>query len=348
VRVGLDVSPLVRPHPRGLVRVVAETAAALERRGRLEVVRLAPGEGEDLRRWRRSALPRTARELDGIHSFVSAFPPGPGLRVQTIHELPWRHGVRENAGLRHRLWAALGPLRADAVCTATEVTARELRAGPPWRARKVRVIPWGVGAPFGPEPPPGEVDEVVLGTHRLPSDPLVLAPGAVRAKKRLGALLDGVAALHARGETRVHVIVTGEETADLRRDLAHATRLGIGRFVTTLEGVEDADLARMLRIGTAAAVLSASEGFGLPALEAIACGAPVLVPAGSAQAEVAGAGGIAVDARDPETVADGLERAVREREELRFACAEAARGRTWDATAERIEELWAELGERRR
>ena len=53
MRVGFDASPLHRPHPPGIVRVVGRTLAALERGGELEVVRLAPEAGEDLRRWRR-------------------------------------------------------------------------------------------------------------------------------------------------------------------------------------------------------------------------------------------------------------------------------------------------------
>jgi len=169
MRVGFDVSPLQRPHPPGVVRVVRELVAALEERARLEVVRLAPPEGAGLRRWRQRDLPREVvpRGLAGLHSFVSAFAwRGPGRRVQTVHELPWRHGVRENAGPRHRLWAALGPLLADRVLTASEHVARDLRRRRLPGAARVRVCPWGVGPPFAREPPPGGVDEVVLARCR--------------------------------------------------------------------------------------------------------------------------------------------------------------------------------------
>src|SRR5262245_14997149 len=102
MRVGFDVSALTHPHSRGLTRVAAGLVPALERGGRTEVVRLAPERGVRLRSWRQRDLPRLARGLAGLHSFTSAFPlRGPGARVQTIHELPWRHGVAENAGLRH-------------------------------------------------------------------------------------------------------------------------------------------------------------------------------------------------------------------------------------------------------
>jgi hypothetical protein len=131
MRLGFDVSPLHRPHPRGIVRVVAGLADALERRGRVEIVRLAPEAGAHSARWRQVELPRAEARLGlaGIHSCLSAFAlSGRGRRVQTIHELPWLHGVDENAGWRHRIWARLGPRRADLVLTATETTARDVRA----------------------------------------------------------------------------------------------------------------------------------------------------------------------------------------------------------------------------
>lgn len=344
-RVGFDVSPLSGQGSPGLARVVRELTAALERRERLEVVRLSPPPGASARRWRRSELPRAvpAQRLVGLHSFTSAFAVrGPGARVQTVHELPWRHGVRENAGAVHRLWARLGPLRADRVLTGTEHVARDLRRSP-LAARKVVVCPWGVGAPFDCEPPAGTVDEPVLGHYRLREDPLVLALGAVRAKKDLAALLRGVAALRERRGPRVQVVVSGPETADLRRDLGLAARLGLSGDVATFEHVEEEHLAPLLRLASAVAVLSRSEGFGLPVLEALACGTPALVPRASAQSEVAGRFGIEVDPGDPASVADGIERALREREALRYVLPERARELTWDRCAAQVEDLWREL-----
>ncbi|MAF66998.1 MAG: hypothetical protein CMJ84_15245 [Planctomycetes bacterium] len=346
MRVGFDCSPLVRPHPAGIVRVVRETVEAIEARGVIELVRLAPPPGEKSARWRQRTLPRLVneRELRGVHSFLSAFPLlGSGLRVQTIHELPWRHGVRENAGARHRLWAALGPLRADRVLTSTEFVARKLRRRRLPGGDRVRVCPWGVGPPFAPEPPGGVVDEAVLHRYRLPEDALVTCPGAVRPKKNLAALLRGVARLHESRGDRVHVVVTGGPTAQLRRDLGLVSRLGLNRHVSTPGLLSDDEIAGLLRMSSAVSVLSTSEGFGLPVLEALACGAGVLVPHGSAQAEVAGEAGIEVEPSDPDSVAAGLRRALEERDLLRRARIERARGFSWERCAGAIEVLWEEL-----
>jgi glycosyltransferase involved in cell wall biosynthesis len=321
VRIGFDVSPLHRPHPGGLVRVVHECIAALERRGRIEVVRLAPPPGASLRRWRQRDLARRAGELQGLHSFVSAFTIlGPGPRVQTIHELPWRHGVTENADLAHRLWNWFGPLRAQAVVTATEFSASDLRARIlPGRA-KVRVVPWGVGAPFGP----GAADR----------QNMFFCPGATRAKKGLAAVIEAAARLAPRPS----VVVSGPASGELERCGLRARELGVS--LVHREHLDERELVEHYRSARAVPLLSRSEGFGLPVLEALACGTPVIVPRASAQAEVAGGAGLLVDPADPASIAAAIESLG---EGLRAKGLERAREFSWDRTAAAIEDLWTEL-----
>ena len=346
MRIGFDTTPLDRPFPPGIVRVVRESLRALEARARIEVVRLAPPAQVSLRPWRQRDLPREirARELIGIHSFLSAYPLfGPGRRVQTIHELPWRHGVKENAGWAHRLWA--GPLgrRADAIMTASERIARELGKKSAEEGGPVHVVPWGVSAAFREEPEAGQVDEVLLERWRLPDGPFALCPGAVRAKKNLAAVLHGLARLLERDGSTLHLIVTGEASADLRRDLGLAQRLGLGRFISTPGTIPEHELPGLLRLAAVVPVLSRSEGFGLPVLEALACGTPVIVPQGSVQAEVAGEHAFLVDADDPDSVAEALKRAAAQRERLRYLLPERARAYTWERTAQGIESAWESI-----
>ncbi|HED64824.1 MAG TPA: glycosyltransferase family 1 protein [Planctomycetes bacterium] len=340
MRVGFDASACSRPHSPGVRRVASRLLEALEGRGALEVVRLSPGPGDNLRRWRRKVLPRLATDLDldGLHSFTSSFPwRARTKRVQTVHELPWKHGEPENATWRHKLWVELGSRRAHRVLCPSRHVARDLGEGP-----RVRVVPWGVAPIFRPEPRPGTIDEVLLKTYRLGSDPIVLCPGAVRRKKNLAAVLHGVRRLLDDGP-RVELVVTGEATPDLRRDLALASKLGLASRISTLESVSDDDLAGLYRLASAVPLLSRSEGFCLPAAEALASGTPVLVPAGTAQAEVAGAGAILVDPDDADSVAVGLRRAIEGRERARFDLPRHAASYTWQHAAEEIERIWSEL-----
>jgi alpha-1,3-rhamnosyl/mannosyltransferase len=344
LRVGFDVAPLHAAYPPGVVRATRGLVEALERRAVLEVVRLVP-QGDE-RAWRHSRAPQLVRELElaGVHSPISAFPrSGPGLRVHTVHELPWRHGVAENADLKHKFWAEFGPWRADATLCPSEFVARDLKRRWLPGGAKIHVAPWGVGPPFGDLPEPGAVDEVVLGKLRLGQDPLALCVGAVREKKNLAAALHGLAEVRRRSGARFQLVVTGAETPDLRRDLGLAQKLGLSRFVSTPGAISDGDLASLMRLSSCVVVLSKSEGFAFPALEALACGAPVLVARATAQAELAGPVGIAVDSADPASVADGFERALRERENLRYDGIERAAAFTWDACAERVEALWQRL-----
>lgn len=344
MRIGFDSSPLVRPHPPGVVRLVASALDALEREPGLVALRLQPTPRENLRVWRQLRLPQLVAErgLSGLHSFVSAFAlAGGGRRVQTIHELPWRQGAKENAGLRHRFWAAIASRRADRVVCASRFVAEQLARGS--LAERVRVCPWGVEFErFAAAPQDEAALRVARRLEARPDAALVFAPGAVRAKKNLAALLRGLEELRRRGRALPWVAVSGAISAETERDRALARRLGLESQVLWLGALDETDYLAWLARADAVSVLSLSEGFGLPVLEAFARGTSVLVAKPSSQAEVADGLGSEVDAQDARSVAEGLERALIDTapREARIA---RAKHLSWQRCARRLAEIWGEL-----
>ncbi|HTF87342.1 MAG TPA: glycosyltransferase [Planctomycetota bacterium] len=344
MRIGFDTSALVRAHPPGIVRLVSNAMAALERLPGLTALRMQPEASENLRVWRQVKLPLLVRErgLVGLHSFVSAFALlGPGVRVQTIHELPWLHGAAENSGLGHRFWARLASRRADRILCGSEFVAREVGVGP--LAKRVSVCSWGVDAEHFGHVPSVEVQARARELlHIADASGAVFAIGAVRAKKNLAALLRGMGERKRRGMPAVAIAVSGAIGPDALRDQALAKSLGLEHEVRWLGQVDEALLVALIHESSAIALLSHSEGFGLPVLEAFAAGRSVIVPRHSAPSEVAAGLGIEVNPDDATSVAEGIEQSLHDtpRDPLRRAHAAT---RSWSVCAERIAEVWREF-----
>ncbi|MEZ6016358.1 MAG: glycosyltransferase [Planctomycetota bacterium] len=330
MRVAFDLSPRAPGLPLGVARVFDGALAALAARGQVELIPIAPparaAAGARRAAWRQLALPREAARLgaDVLHCFVSAFPLRAALPViATVHELPWRHGERENAGLVHRAWGALAQRRAAAVVCPSTSVARAL--GP-----RARAIPWGLAPAFcgagGQGAPSGAGPIPQAGPAPRP---YVLLVGGARAKKRLDHLLAAQRLARAPWD----IVVTGSEAPAAHA--AGATLRSVGR-------VDDRALAALYRGAAACAVLARSEGFAFPVLEALACGTAVVVPAGSVQAETAGGLAVEVPMDDVEALAarlDELAKAPSSPEERAARSAYAAHF-TWDRAAAALEDLW--------
>jgi glycosyltransferase involved in cell wall biosynthesis len=232
-------------------------------------------------------------------------------------------------------------LRAGALVCVSEVTATDLRAACPVRAPIV-VAPHGVDHDrFTPvEPEPG-ADRAVLAAAGVPADrPLIAFVGTLEPRKGVAPL---IAAFDRIAEIDGDVVLvlggqTGWGLAEVERALAAARHPD--RIIRT-GYLSDAAVPALLRQATVVACPALAEGFGLPALEAMACGAPLVTTAGTAMAEMAQGAAWLATPGDVGTLADALlavleggkdaDAVARQRERgLRVAASH-----TWAASADR-------------
>jgi glycosyltransferase involved in cell wall biosynthesis len=323
MRVGIDVSPLAQTRA-GTARYLRALLRELDRRADVEVVRFGFGgsrRAATLVRellWYPAGLPRAARRagVELLHCTtyrgqLGSRPPA----VVTVHDL----AVFRHPEAFPRWTRAYGRLvvphmirAARRVIAVSEFTRRELVEVLRVPEERIRVIPNAVDAEFRPEGPAAEGD-------------YILAVGTLEPRKNLARL--GEAARLAGLELRV---VGAPGWGDVS---VNGSWLG---------ELPDDELARLYRGALCFAYPSLYEGFGIPILEAMACGAPVVTSAGGATEEVAGGAAVLVDPRDPAEIARGIAEAAARREELRRLGLERARLADWASVAAQTVEVYRE------
>ncbi len=264
--------------------------------------------------------------------------------VVTIHDCtffdhPEWH-VRSKAWLFRRA-IRRAALRAGALVCVSEVTAARLRATCEVRAPIV-VAPHGVDHQrFTPNEPSTGADARLLEACGVPRDrPLVSFVGTLEPRKGVGPL---VAAFDRVAETeRDAVLVLGGQLGwglgEVERILAQARHRE--RIIRTGYLPDDA-VPALLRRSTVVAYPALEEGFGLPALEALACGAPLITTEGTAMAEMAQGAALLVPPGDALPLADAMGLALqrgKEAEEVRRQRERGlavAAGFTWTASVDR-------------
>jgi glycosyltransferase involved in cell wall biosynthesis len=327
MRVGIDVSALALTRA-GTARHIRGLLPHLEREPALELVRLAWGGGgratavaRDLY-WYLGALPRRARALDVLHCPTFRAPlRSPVPLVVTVHDLAvLRHPRAFNRWARTygRVFVPRVARAADRVIAVSEFTRRELVDLAGVDESRVRVIPNAADAAFAPEGPAAEGD-------------YVLAVGTLEPRKNLRRLGQAMRGLDL--ELRI-VGARGWRQSDVDVQLHRFRWLG---------RVSDETLASLYRGARVVAYPSIYEGFGIPVLEAMACGAPVVTSDRGALAEVADGAAVLVDPFDPGAIRAGIEEAVRRADELRAAGLERARAFTWEAAARATAAVYREL-----
>jgi glycosyltransferase involved in cell wall biosynthesis len=270
------------------------------------------------------------------HSLPPILPRPPRASVVTIHDLGYRHFPGEHPTATRLLrqysnrWSARRATRVVAISGATRDDLVRLDGIKPG---KISVVHHGRAPWFTPVSDAALI-EAVRARHGL-TQPYVLFVGTLQPRKNLERLL---AAFDRAAASRPDLLLAlvgagGWQPERLERALA---RVRARDRVRLLGYVEDDDLPPLLCGSLGLAFPSLYEGFGLPALEAMACGVPVLTSTTSSLAEVVGEAGLLVDPLDVDAIAGGLGRLADEpdlRGELgRLGLARAA-GFTWERAA---------------
>jgi alpha-1,3-rhamnosyl/mannosyltransferase len=261
--------------------------------------------------WDQVALPAALRR-DGVDVFLSPYYKrplaAPCPTVVTIHDLffidyPGRCRPVYDAAMTRlaRLYAT----GASAIIADSEHSRRAIVERLRLPAERIVVIPVGLGPEFRPAPPsPAQRARYGLGPR------YALYVGSFRPHKNLPRLLRAWATLAAPLRESHRLVLAGGDAAGRPALAALAASLGLGDGVVLAGLVDDADLPALYG-GAAVVVLpSLEEGFGLPALEAMACGAPVLASRRGALPEVLGDTGVLVDPEDERALAGALARVL--------------------------------------
>ena len=258
-------------------------------------------------------------DLDLFHCTAFRLPPQGARRLLfTVHDLtflshPELHTVANR--VRCLTSVAQGLARGSTIAAISETTRAECARILALPESAIELIPPAVNPVFRPSSDPARDREIAVGLGV--SARYILHVGSLEPRKNLAALLASLGELPddlARDLQLVVVAAAGWHDRDIRRRLEP---LVVSGRVVLVGRLKEDDLAAVYRAAEVVAYPSLVEGFGLPLIEAMACGTPVVTSDRSSMREVAGGAAILVDPEDPRSIADGVVRAVLDAETRR-------------------------------
>ncbi|HEY8491390.1 MAG TPA: glycosyltransferase family 1 protein [Dehalococcoidia bacterium] len=296
--------------------------------------------------WEQTALPLLLRRYGAhvLHSPHHTTPVAvPGVRrVVTFHDvtfliLPWRYPLarRWYMTAASRLSARL----ADRVIAVSETVARDIRRYLPAAAPKLHVVREGVSERFAPA---ADAEVAACRARYGLTQPYLLHVGRLDPGKNLRVLLLVLAALRDAGLPH-HLVLAGPpgwKNAGFYRLLSE---LELGDRVKALGYVPDEAMPALYSGADLFVFPSLYEGFGLPPLEAMACGTPVVASSRSAMPEVLGDAALLVEPQDVGAVTAAVRRVLEDealRARLREAGLRRAAGYSWESAARATMEVY--------
>lgn len=258
--------------------------------------------------WRLGGVVADLRR-DGIrlyHGLSNELPAGverSGIAsVVTIHDLIFERHPELYPAVDRRIyrWKARSAVRrADVVVAASEQTRRDLVERYAVPEARIRVVYQGCHEAFRSVPAPGDLGDVARRWALPPR--FVLSVGTIERRKNLLLAVKAVEAIPG-----AVLVAVGRRTSYAREVEEHVRARGLGARVRLLQGVPLADLPAFYRLADALVYPSWFEGFGIPIVEALVSGTPVVTTRGGCFAEAGGPGSVYVDPSDPEELRAAL------------------------------------------
>ena len=270
--------------------------------------------------------------------------PFDGVSVVTVNDLSWRfadglHPAHRVAWIERRLPRSLA--QAARLVAISEFTAREMVAHLGVDRRRIDVVPLAPSPLFRPMPP--AETGAALARCGLTGRGFVLSVSTLEPRKNFDRLLAAHARLPATVRVRHPLVIAGGRGWGQALTGATAERAAREGSLRLLGHVSDAELAALYTGCTVFAYPSLSEGFGLPVLEAMACGAPVVASGTTATGETAGDAALLIDPFNEKEIAQALARAIEDEAlaaRLRATGLARAAGFTWERTAAALIATW--------
>jgi glycosyltransferase involved in cell wall biosynthesis len=277
----------------------------------------------------------------------------PSRSVVTIHDcihLMFPQYLRNRAAYlyaRAAMWTAVR--RSDRILTVSEASKRDILHFFNVRADKIVVAHNAIDDHFW-MPPSEEQVERVRERYQL-HHRFVLYVGNIKPHKNLVRLIEAFSALRSGGLDDVKLLIIGDEISKLPALRRAVHQYKLHKHVRFLGYVDDETLSILYRLAAVFVFPSLYEGFGLPPLEAMACGTPVVTSNLSSLPEVTGGAAILVDPYDVESIVDGIRRVLDDpalAAEMRLKGRVRARQFSWEESVRKTRQVYTEVGNPRR
>ena len=300
----------------------------------------------DARPWRmlvwlahvlRAPMDRVLPRADIFHATEHLLPPLKNARtVFTLHDLIFQSFPEYHLPLNRWFLRNAMPYflrRADAIIAVSEWTKRDAIRFYNVPPEKIRVIYEAADPALRPESDPNRIADV--RARYAKNQPFLFFVSAIEPRKNIVALVDALRVLRARGYPH-RLLIAGRKGWLYQATFDHVKQTGMEGQVDFLDYVPDADLPALFAACDAFVFPSLYEGFGLPPLEAMACGAPVVCSNTASLPEVVGDSALLVNPRDVGEIANAVERVITDRALRDELCAKGfvqARKFSWERAA---------------